>query len=103
MSDGSQTCIDDNLLSLSLSFSRLHPAAISRHPLSTPLCPHPHPTPCTSDGEMGDVCGQSLPHRQHDGMDIGTTVREYPTDEVVISWARELLDLPDSETRVMIE
>merc|ERR1719201_1903496 len=58
-------------------------------------CPQLHDnTIYTPDGKMGKVCNQDLPTRQHEGVDIGTSVRAHPSDEIVISWARELLDLP---------
>ena len=32
---------------------------------------------------------------QATGIDIGTQIEQTPSDEMVISWARELLSLPD--------
>ena len=43
---------------------------------------------------MGQVCGQDLPARQAAGVDVGTQVAATPSDDVIISWARELLSLP---------
>ena len=49
-------------------------------------------------GTMGDVCGQSLEARQKAGIDMGTIVRKTPTDEEIIAWAREILELPPRST-----
>jgi len=50
----------------------------------------------TPDGTMGQICGQSLKQRQDAGLDPGTVVLKTPSDEEIIGWARELLELPAS-------
>jgi hypothetical protein len=48
----------------------------------------------TPTGTMGTICGQTLAQRQARGVDVGTRVGPWPEDVEIISWARELLDLP---------
>ena len=45
---------------------------------------------------MEDICGQSLAERQAKGLDLGTSVRQWPQADQVMAWARELLGLPAS-------
>ena len=47
----------------------------------------------TPDGKMADICGKSLEERQSAGIDLGSSVATHPSDELVISWARELLGI----------
>ncbi len=59
------------------------------------VCPVLHDNSIfTPDGKMGTICGETLPQRQAKGVDLGTTVKPWPSDDDIISWARELLDLP---------
>ena len=64
----------------------------------TNSCPVFHDnTIYTPDGTMANVCGQSIPDRQKQGIDLGTSVQKTPTDIEIISWARELLEVPASK------
>eukprot|EP00425_Heterocapsa_triquetra_P004269 CAMPEP_0195159552 /NCGR_PEP_ID=MMETSP0448-20130528/186222_1 /TAXON_ID=66468 /ORGANISM="Heterocapsa triquestra, Strain CCMP 448" /LENGTH=653 /DNA_ID=CAMNT_0040198351 /DNA_START=30 /DNA_END=1987 /DNA_ORIENTATION=+ len=40
------------------------------------------------------VCGKDLADAQKDGMELGSTVATYPSDEAILTWARDLLSLP---------
>ena len=61
----------------------------------TGTCPEFHDNQIfTPDGNMADVCGETLQQRQSDGVDIGSSVSKHPSDEMLIEWARELIDLP---------
>ena len=61
------------------------------------ICPKFHDnTVFTPDGTMGQVCGKTLAELQASGFDLGTTVQAWPSDDELISWARELLNLPTS-------
>lgn len=46
----------------------------------------------TSTGQITE-CGKSLADSQKDGMDLGSTVSMYPSDDSIIAWARELLSM----------
>ena len=60
-------------------------------------CPQLHDnTVFTPDGTMGNVCGKTLAQLQAEGFDLGTAVSKWPSDDEMISWARELLSLPTS-------
>ena len=45
-------------------------------------------------GQFPSTCGQTLAQRQAQGIDIGSAAHELPSDDEIIMWARELLDLP---------
>ena len=62
---------------------------------SSTTCPILHDnTIFTKNGEMENICGKTLPERQAEGIDVGTSVAAWPDDDDIIGWARELLDLP---------
>jgi len=60
-------------------------------------CPQLHDNTIYSlDGTMDSYCGKPLADWQAQGFDVGTTVQKWPSPDEVISYARELLELPAS-------
>ena len=45
-------------------------------------------------GEFPSTCGQTLAQRQAQGIDLGSAAHPLPSDDEIIMWARELLELP---------
>ena len=64
--------------------------------MKTKTCPQIHDNKIfTPDGTIsGKVCGMDMAALQKAGIDVGSSVQKHPSDETVISWARELLGLP---------
>lgn len=62
---------------------------------ATGSCPEMHDNSIyTPDGKMGNICGQPLAQRQAAGIDLKSAVHNWPADEVIIGWARQLLGMP---------
>eukprot|EP01043_Picozoa_sp_COSAG02_P018442 COSAG02_NODE_861_length_16429_cov_75.930680_13_plen_140_part_00 len=62
---------------------------------STGTCPEMHDNQIyVHGGEFPSTCGQTLAQRQAQGIDTGSAAHELPSDDEIIMWARELLDLP---------
>lgn len=61
-------------------------------------CPQVHDNTIyyTPDGTTDQVCGKKFAELQAEGFDLGTAIVKWPSDEEMISWARELLSLPSS-------
>jgi|EP01046_Picozoa_sp_COSAG06_P029237 FK506-binding protein 2/FK506-binding protein 14 len=64
---------------------------------STGTCPEMHDNQIyVKGGAFPSTCGQTLAQRQAQGIDLGSGAHDLPSDDVIIMWARELLDLPIS-------
>ena len=62
---------------------------------TTGTCPEMHDNQIyVQGGEFPSTCGQTLAQRQAQGIDLGSAAHPLPSDDEIIMWARELLELP---------